>query len=92
MSKAEERACQYTGYCKNQSYKDYLNGYNQAEKDLELVAKIAREEVIKKAVKWLEGNAVSYLDKCDNPTYMGGYFIKTKELAEDFRKAMEENV
>jgi hypothetical protein len=36
MSKAEERACQYTGYCKNQSYKDYLNGYHQAEKDLEL--------------------------------------------------------
>lgn len=36
MIKAEERACQYTGYCKNQSYKDYLNGYNQAEKDNEL--------------------------------------------------------
>lgn len=36
MSKAEERACQYTGYCRNQSYKDYLNGYHQAEKDLEL--------------------------------------------------------
>ena len=36
MSKAEKRACQYTGYCRNQSYKDYLNGYHQAEKDLEL--------------------------------------------------------
>ena len=36
MSKAEERACQYTGYCKNQSYSDFLNGYHQAEKDLEL--------------------------------------------------------
>lgn len=36
MSKAEERACQYTGYCKNQSYSDFLNGYNQAEKDNEL--------------------------------------------------------
>lgn len=34
MSKAEERACQYTGYCKNQSYSDFLNGYHQAEKDL----------------------------------------------------------
>ena len=33
MSKAEERACQYTGYCRNQSFKDYLNGYSQAEKD-----------------------------------------------------------
>ena len=36
MSKAEERACQYTGYCRNQSYSDFLEGYNQAEKDLEL--------------------------------------------------------
>ena len=36
MSKAEKRACQYTGYCRNQSYKDYLNGYHQAEKDLAL--------------------------------------------------------
>ena len=36
MNKAEKRACQYTGYCKNQSYSDFLNGYHQAEKDLEL--------------------------------------------------------
>ena len=36
MSKAEERACQYTGYCRNKSYSDFLNGYHQAEKDLEL--------------------------------------------------------
>ncbi len=36
MNKAEERACQYTGYCKNQSYSDFLKGYQQAEKDLEL--------------------------------------------------------
>ena len=36
MSKAEERACQYTGYCRNQSYSDFLEGYHQAEKDLEL--------------------------------------------------------
>ena len=36
MSKAEDRACQYTGYCKNQSYSDFLNGYHQAEKDNEL--------------------------------------------------------
>jgi len=36
MSNAEERACQYTGYCKNQSYSDFLQGYHQAEKDLEL--------------------------------------------------------
>ena len=34
MSKAEERACQYTGYCRNQSYSDFLNGYRQAEEDL----------------------------------------------------------
>ena len=38
MSKAEERACQYTGYCKNQSYSDFLNGYHQAEKDLDVVS------------------------------------------------------
>ena len=36
MSNAENRAYQYTGYCRNQSYKDYLNGYHQAEKDLAL--------------------------------------------------------
>jgi len=36
MSKAEKRACQYTGYCRNQSYSDFLNGYQQAEKDLAL--------------------------------------------------------
>ena len=36
MSKAEKRACQYTGYCRNKSYSDFLNGYQQAEKDLEL--------------------------------------------------------
>ncbi len=39
MSKAEKRACQYTGYCRNQSYSDFLNGYRQAEKDLELTWK-----------------------------------------------------
>lgn len=36
MGKAEKRACEYTGYCRNKSYDDYLNGYKQAEKDLEL--------------------------------------------------------
>ena len=36
MSNAEKRACQYTGYCRNQSYSDFLNGYQQAEKDLAL--------------------------------------------------------
>lgn len=33
MGKAEKRACEYTGYCRNKSYDDYLNGYKQAEKD-----------------------------------------------------------
>ncbi len=43
MSKAEERACQYTGYCKNESYSDFLNGYRQAEKDVaEEFARIIR--------------------------------------------------
>ena len=36
MGKAEKRACEYTGYCRNKSYDDYLNGYKQAEKDLAL--------------------------------------------------------
>ena len=36
MSKAEKRACQYTGYCRNQSYSDFLNGYHKAEKDVAL--------------------------------------------------------
>lgn len=43
MSKAEERACQYTGYCRNQSYSDFLKGYHQAEKDLELTWEDMRE-------------------------------------------------
>ena len=44
MSKAEERACQYTGYCKNQSYSDFLKGYHQAEKDIkEELSKLFRE-------------------------------------------------
>lgn len=34
MTKAEKKACEYTGYCKNQSYSDFLAGYQQAEKDL----------------------------------------------------------
>ena len=51
MSKAEKRACQYTGYCRNQSYKDYLNGYHQAEKDLTLTWEdINRIEIIIKDV------------------------------------------
>ena len=51
MSKAEKRACQYTGYCRNQSYKDYLNGYQQAEKDLALTWEdINRIEIIIKDV------------------------------------------
>lgn len=43
MSKAEKRACQYTGYCKNKSYSDFLNGYHQAENDLELTFEDMRE-------------------------------------------------
>ena len=43
MSKAEKRACQYTGYCRNQSYSDFLNGYRQAEKDLALTIEDIRE-------------------------------------------------
>ena len=43
MSKAEKRACEYTGYCRNQSYSDFLNGYHQAEKDLELGWEDVRE-------------------------------------------------
>lgn len=42
MNKAEKRACKYTGYCKNQSYKDFLKGYKQAEKDLALTWKNVR--------------------------------------------------
>jgi len=34
MTRAEKRACWHTGYCRNQSYKDFLKGYEQAEKDL----------------------------------------------------------
>ena len=51
MSKAEKRACQYTGYCRNQSYSDFLNGYHQAEKDLALTwENINRIEIIIKDV------------------------------------------
>lgn len=51
MSKAEKRACQYTGYCRNKSYSDFLNGYHQAEKDLALTWEdINRIEIIIKDV------------------------------------------
>ena len=43
MSKAEKRASEYTCYCRNQSYDDYLNGYHQAEKDNELTWEDMRE-------------------------------------------------
>lgn len=42
MSKAEKRACEYTCYCRNQSYKDYINGCHQAEKDFELTLEDVR--------------------------------------------------
>ena len=34
MTRAEKKALEHTGYCRNQSYEDYLRGYKQAEKDL----------------------------------------------------------
>ena len=66
MSKAEERACQYTGYCRNKSYSDFLNGYQQAEKDLELTWKdiesihilMAHQEVT--PILWKCGNEAFY--------------------------------
>jgi hypothetical protein len=44
MNKAEKSACRYTGYCRNQSYNDFLNGYHQAEKDIkEELSKLFQE-------------------------------------------------
>lgn len=34
MSKAEQRSCQYTGYCRNTSYSDFLKGDHQAIEDV----------------------------------------------------------
>ena len=70
MSRAEKRACQYTGYCRNQPFKDYLNGYHQAEKDLELTwedmmlihkcIKDAMNYHLYKMIEGMEGQKVVY--------------------------------
>ena len=53
-------------------------------------AKWADKTMIDKACEWLKLHAIKYLDKCNDPTYMGGYFIDTENLLHNFRKAMEE--
>ena len=58
----------------------------------EELIKAAHDKVIEEAVKWLRTNSVNYLDKCNNPTYMGGYFIKIEDMVNDLRKAIEEKV
>ena len=82
MSKAEKRACQYTGYCRNQSYKDYLNGYQQAEKDLALTIEDIRELDIILA----EVDAEIEFNKIDIETEPHGYY---KEVLNRFNKLKE---
>ena len=83
MSKAEERACQYTGYCKNQSYKDFLNGYHQAEKDNELTWEDMRELYI----IFAEVNTEIELCKTDIQARTLGYY---KEVLKRFNKERKE--
>lgn len=98
MSRAEERACQYTGYCKNQSYSDFLNGYHQAEEDLSDISWIkevsgvkemshAKEEALK--VYPPQSIAANYdtIDRRDAFEY--GYLKAEKDLKltwEDIRE------
>jgi hypothetical protein len=62
MSRAEKRACQYTGYCRNQSYTDFLKGYRKAEEDLKLTWQdIALIETISK--EFIKNNTTPMTDR-----------------------------
>ena len=45
MTRAERRAMEYTAWEKNQSYRDFLEGYKKAKKD-----------TIKMAISWIKKN------------------------------------
>lgn len=79
MSKAEKRACQYTGYCRNQSYSDFLNGYHQAEKDLALTI----EDIRELHIIFAEVDVEIELGKIDIKTETLGYY---KEVLNRFNK------
>ena len=79
MSKAEKQACRYTGYCRNQSYSDFLNGYQQAEKDLALTIEDIRELYI----IFAEVDVEIEFGKIDVETETLGYY---KEVLNRFNK------
>jgi hypothetical protein len=81
MSKAEDRACQYTGYCKNQSYSDFLNGYHQAEKDLELTWEDMRELYI----MFAEVDVEIELCKADIQAETLGYYQEVLKRFKDLK-------
>ena len=63
MDKAELEANRYTGYCKNQSYKDFLAGYKKGRKD---TLNQLRDE-IKGEIKTLKGckpNPLGSIEQC----------------------------
>ena len=82
MSKAEERACQYTGYCKNQSYSDFLKGYHQAEKDNELTWGDMRELYI----IFAEVDTEIELCKTDIQAGTLGYYKEVLKRYKDYRE------
>lgn len=88
--KVEEYIKNYTKRCSNEDGFDYVPWLTPDH--ARSVAQIARDEVIEEAVKWLRTNSVNYLDKCNNPTYMGGYFIKIEDMVNDLKKAMEDKI
>lgn len=82
MSKAEKRSCQYTGYCRNQSYKDYLNGYQQAEKDLALTI----EDIRELHIIFTEVDVEIEFGKIDIKTETLGYYKEVLNRFKDLKK------
>lgn len=85
MGKAEKRACEYTGYCRNKSYDDYLNGYKQAEKDLELTWEDMRELYI----IFAEVDTEIELCKTDITAETIGYY---EEVLKRFKERKENDI
>ena len=86
MSKAEKRACEYTGYCRNQSYSDFLNGYHQAEKDNELTWEDMA--FIRLAFDALEANI--HLGSIKIQPMTKGYYQEILKRFKDFKERKEQ--
>ena len=85
MDKVRKYIDDYTLRCSNElafgGFQPWLKPYHA-----EAVAQIAREEVVEKAVEWLENNLENYR-YIDN---WGNANVDVDLIKMDFRKAMEE--